>query len=113
MSALNSQRTPEELARLGAEMLDHRVRPMLRPDDDGKFVAIDVGTGDFELDFNDYAAVARLGARRPHWEDLARPRWGAGGLSYRSGLARFTVDQRREDGAQSSREQGQYRVAGE
>ena len=65
MTALDSQRTPEELARLGAEILDRRVRPMLRPDDDGKFVAIDVGTGDFELDDDDYTAVARLRTRSP------------------------------------------------
>ena len=68
MTALDSQRTPEELARLGAEILDRRVRPMLRPDDDGKFVAIDVGTGDFELDDDDYTAVARLRTRSPQAE---------------------------------------------
>jgi hypothetical protein len=68
MTALDSQRNPEELARLGAEILDRRVRPMLRPDDDGKFVAIDVGTGDFELDDDDYTAVSRLRTRSPHAE---------------------------------------------
>ena len=30
----------------------------LRPEDDGKFVAIDVGTGDYEMDEDDYAAIA-------------------------------------------------------
>jgi hypothetical protein len=56
---------PEELARLGAEIFDRRVRPALRPEDDGRFVAIDVRSGDHELDEDDYAAVARLKARRP------------------------------------------------
>jgi hypothetical protein len=68
MTVLDQRWNPEELARLGAEVLDRRVRPMLRPDDDGKFVAIDVGTGDFEIDDDDYAAVVRLRARSPRAE---------------------------------------------
>jgi hypothetical protein len=65
MPATEPQRTPEELARLGAEAFDRHVRPTLRPEDDGKFVAIDVVTGDHEIDADDYAAVMRLRARRP------------------------------------------------
>jgi hypothetical protein len=44
------------------------VRPALRPEDDNKFVAIDVRTGDYEIDEDDYAAVSRLRARRPSAE---------------------------------------------
>jgi hypothetical protein len=65
MAVTVSRRSPEELARLGSEVYEHRVRPMLRPEDDDKFVAIDVGTGDFEVDEDDYAAVSRLRSRRP------------------------------------------------
>jgi hypothetical protein len=65
MPATESRRTPEELARLGAEAFDRRVRPALRAEDDGKFVAIDVETGDYEIDEDDYAAVSRLRARSP------------------------------------------------
>ncbi len=68
MPVTETRRSPEELARLGAEAFARRVRPMLRPEDDGKFVAIDVGTGDFELDDDDYTAVARLRSRRPEAE---------------------------------------------
>ena len=68
MPAAEPRRSPEELARLGAEVFDRHVRPVLRPEDDGKFVAIDVGTGDYELDDDDYAAVTRLRARRPEAE---------------------------------------------
>ncbi len=57
--------TPEELARAGSEVFDRQVRPVLRPDDDGKFVAIDIDTGDHEIDADDYAAVKRLRARHP------------------------------------------------
>jgi hypothetical protein len=65
MPATEPCRTPEELARVGSEVFERLVRPMLRPDDDGKFVAIDVQTGDYELDEDDYAAVSRLRARKP------------------------------------------------
>jgi hypothetical protein len=68
MAAPQPRLSPEELARLGAEILDRRVRPALRPEDDGKFVAIDVNTGDYEIDEDDYAAVTRLRARRPSAE---------------------------------------------
>jgi hypothetical protein len=57
--------TPEELARLGSEAFDRYVRPGLRPEDDGKFVAIDIDTGDHEIDEDDYSAVMRLRTRRP------------------------------------------------
>ncbi|OYV86466.1 MAG: hypothetical protein B7Z73_11685 [Planctomycetia bacterium 21-64-5] len=36
------------------------MRSALRAEDDDKFVAIDIETGDYELDEDDYAAVTRL-----------------------------------------------------
>lgn len=65
MPATKPNRTADELARVGAEVFDRRVRPSLRPEDDGKFVAIDIDTGDHEIDEDDYAAVSRLRARKP------------------------------------------------
>ena len=65
MPATELRRDPEEVARLGAEILDRQLRPTLRSEDDGKFVAIDIDTGDHELNEDDYAAVSRLRARRP------------------------------------------------
>jgi hypothetical protein len=65
MSNTQSHRTAEELARLGSEILDRDVRPALRAQDDGKFVAIDIVTGDYEINEDDYAAVMRLRERRP------------------------------------------------
>ena len=65
MPATGPGRSPEELARLGAEVSDRRVRSSLRPEDDGKFVAVDVGIGEYEIDADDYAAVTRLRARVP------------------------------------------------
>lgn len=55
----------EEFARRGREAYDSRVRPALRPEDDGKYVAIDIESGDFEVDGDDFAATDRLLARRP------------------------------------------------
>ena len=60
-----TNRTLDELADLGKDIFDRQVRPALRPEDDGKFVAIDVETGDYEMDEDDYTAVARLRARLP------------------------------------------------
>jgi hypothetical protein len=55
----------DELARLGAEIFDRRVRPAIQATDDGKFVAIDTKTGDYEIDADDYKAIMRLRARNP------------------------------------------------
>ena len=60
-----TKRTLEQLADLGGEIFDRQVRPALRPEDDGKFVAIDVETGDYEMDEDDYTAIARMRLRRP------------------------------------------------
>ncbi len=65
MPATEPRRTPEELARLGSEVFERRVRPMLKPEDDGKFVAVEIQTGEYELDEDDYAAVSRLRVRIP------------------------------------------------
>ena len=68
MPAPEPRRSLEEIARLGAEAFDRHVRPSLRPEDDGKFVAVDIETGDYELDADDYAVVTRLRSRRPSAE---------------------------------------------
>jgi hypothetical protein len=65
MHAAEGRLSLEQIARLGAEVYGRRVRPSLRPEDEGKFVAVDVLSGDFEVDEDDYAAVARLRSRRP------------------------------------------------
>jgi len=65
MSVTEPRLSREDLARLGAEMFTSRVRPALRPEDDGKYVAIDVESGEFEVDEDDHAAVSRLRGRVP------------------------------------------------
>ena len=65
MPTIEPRRNLDDLARLGTEAFDRWVRPSLTPQDDGKFVAIDIDTGDHEIDEDDYAAVTRLRARKP------------------------------------------------
>ena len=50
MPSTEPHRTPEELACLGVEAFNRHVCPTPRREDDGKFVAIDVDTGEHELD---------------------------------------------------------------
>jgi hypothetical protein len=65
MAATDRRRTFDEMGQLGPEVYERQVRPKLGPNDDNKFVAIDVDTGDFEVDADDYTAVMRLLARNP------------------------------------------------
>ncbi|HBI43942.1 MAG TPA: hypothetical protein DDY78_13985 [Planctomycetales bacterium] len=86
MPTIKPRRTLDELARLGGEIFDRQIRPALRPEDDGKFVALDVETGDYEINEDDYTAVERLRARKPAagvW--LMRAGYRA---AYRTGLRR-------------------------
>jgi hypothetical protein len=65
MNDAQPRRSLEEIDRLGTEVFDRRIRPALRPEDDGKFIAIDVDSGDYEIDEDDYTAITRLEARKP------------------------------------------------
>jgi len=58
-------RSPEEIAVLGTAAFDRYVRPNLQSQDYGKFVAIDVLSGDYELDEDDHTSIIRLRNRRP------------------------------------------------
>jgi hypothetical protein len=60
-----TKRTLDELKRLAQGIYDRQVRPVLKPEDDGKFVAMDVDTGDYVVDRDDYTAVMSLRARQP------------------------------------------------
>jgi hypothetical protein len=59
----NDQLAEDE--RRAEEVYDRSIRPILRPEDDGKYVAVAVESGDFEIDADDYAATGRLLARHP------------------------------------------------
>jgi len=55
----------EEFARRGDAIYESAVRPHLKPDDNGKFVAVDIETGTYEVDADEYEACERLSARIP------------------------------------------------
>ncbi|HEX3148898.1 MAG TPA: hypothetical protein VHR66_12525 [Gemmataceae bacterium] len=60
-----SDRLADE-ARRGQEAFDQFVKPNLRPEDDGKFVAVDIQSGKYEIDADDYQATERLAVRIPN-----------------------------------------------
>ena len=65
MDTSNRRRPLDELGRLGDAIYDQQIRPTRKPEDRGKFVAVDVDTGEYEMDEDDYTAVMRLRARMP------------------------------------------------
>jgi hypothetical protein len=55
----------EEFARRGDAVYEHKVRPHLKPDDVGKYAAIDIESGLYEIDEDELKAFDRLSARVP------------------------------------------------
>lgn len=55
----------EEFAKRGEEIYERDILPRLGPDDQGKAVASEVETGDFEVDKNEVVAAHRLRERHP------------------------------------------------
>ena len=53
----------QEFAQRGDALVEKLVRPRLSAADDDKFVAIDIETGEYELDRNEMKAVDRLRKR--------------------------------------------------
>ena len=65
MSTPVSARDLDDIARRGTELFERKIEPTLGPADAGRFVAVDINTGEYEVDDDDYAAVTRLHARVP------------------------------------------------
>jgi len=63
MAAVNRRYSKEEFARRGEALVQSKVRPHLTPADEDKFVAIDIETGEYELDKDEMKAVNRLRKR--------------------------------------------------
>jgi hypothetical protein len=55
----------EEFARRGDELYDSQVRPHLKKKDKGRFVAIDIETGEWEIGDEEMDVVDRIWARLP------------------------------------------------
>ncbi len=65
MAALEPRYSKEDFARQGQAIYERDIRPYIKPGDEGKFVAIDIETGAYEMDRDEYAATERLLARSP------------------------------------------------
>lgn len=66
MSTLQPRYSKEEFARCGDEIYELDIRPQIKAEDEGKFVLIDIETGDYEMDADELAASDRLLVRHPN-----------------------------------------------
>ena len=58
--------TNEEIGRIGTEIYRRQIRPQVMPQYKGKFLILDIETGDYEIDADDTSAEERLRGRRPN-----------------------------------------------
>jgi len=65
MGATIPRYSKEEFARRGQDIYERTIRPRIEAGNEGKFVAIDIETGAYEIDSDDYTATERLLAREP------------------------------------------------
>jgi hypothetical protein len=65
MEVLTPRYSKEEFARRGDEIYDRVIQPHVIQGDKGKFVLIDIETGDYEMDWNELVAHDRLVLRHP------------------------------------------------
>jgi hypothetical protein len=62
---LRTQDTNEEICRIGEEIYRRDIRPKVMPQHKGKFLVVDIESGDYEMDEDDLRAEEKLRARRP------------------------------------------------
>jgi hypothetical protein len=65
MTVRQRRYSKEELARRGQEFYESGIRQQVEIENEGKIVAIDIETGDFEVDENVVPATNRLFERHP------------------------------------------------
>ena len=65
MEVLKPRYSATEFAERGRALYQERVKPQVANGDDGKFAAIDIETGAYEVDSDDYMATERLLQRQP------------------------------------------------
>ena len=57
--------TPVEISALGKMIYRKNIRPLMTEDDIGKYVIVDVYSGEYEIDERDLSATRRLKKRLP------------------------------------------------
>jgi hypothetical protein len=55
----------EEIARRGAEIYEHQLRSRLEPGNQGKYLVIDIETGEYELSEDRFSAADRMLSKNP------------------------------------------------
>jgi hypothetical protein len=55
----------EEICRRGKEIYDRGIRALVEPELRGKFLALDIETGDYEIDASEMLAIDRAEAKKP------------------------------------------------
>lgn len=65
MTVRQPRYSKEEFAQRGDSLYETRIKPQVEIGNEGKIVAIDLETGDFEVDKSEIAACDRLEARHP------------------------------------------------
>ena len=65
MAATKRRYSKEEFARRGDTIYENDVLPQLKTEDEGKFAAIDIESGTYEIDVDELAACDKLSARIP------------------------------------------------
>jgi hypothetical protein len=65
MASTKRRYSKEEFARRGDELYETQVRPHLKSKDDGKFAAIDIESGEYQIDDDELLACDKLNARVP------------------------------------------------
>ena len=57
--------TGDKIVERGQALYDQKIREKVEPQQNGKFLVLDIETGDYEIDVNSYAAYERAAATRP------------------------------------------------
>lgn len=65
MATIKRRHSKEEFARRGDAIYEEKVRPHVKEDDDGKFAAIDIESGEFAIDADELKACHKLRRRIP------------------------------------------------
>lgn len=65
MATTRPRYSKDEIARRGEAMFERQVRPQMKPGDKGRFVALDIESGAYELGDDELAACDQLRARLP------------------------------------------------
>jgi hypothetical protein len=57
--------TSEEIARRGQALYDERLRPVVEARERGKFLVLDIETGEYEIDSDELSALRRAKEKNP------------------------------------------------